>query len=80
MSDAVLISRTTGGDTSNGQPVPHRGDGRVFITRVYRDQPQLRVFSSTTDWEKAERFSQGEAERLVASSWRDRDPRIEDAS
>lgn len=75
---AVLITRTTGGDTTNGKPVPHRGDGRVYITRVYATMPEAQVFSSTPDRDQAERFTRETASQLVARHWSHRSPEIEE--
>lgn len=80
MTERVLISRETGGDTVNGQPVPHRGDGRVWI-----DEPSWsragtnEIFSSTTDPAQATRFDRDRAEALIRKGlWSHRAPRIEE--
>lgn len=78
MTDTVLISRTTGGDTVNGKSVPDRGDGRVWIDEVWPAEPHRRIFSSTISKDKATRFDRDRAERLLRSGcWNDRDPQIE---
>lgn len=73
MSETVVITRDTRGETVNGKPRP----SRVFITGPHFG---MDVFSSTEDPAEASRYSREEAERLLAEGkWHWHTPQIEPA-
>jgi hypothetical protein len=73
MSDRVIITRGTRGETVNGQPRPER----VYITGPHFGTD---VYSSTEARENASPFRREEAERLLADGyWQHHLPEIEDA-